>query len=126
MADEKEKAKLRRRCWNCVFWRPQSSEPRCVSGECRKRAPVAPVALVPYGFDPVPPVALWPVTWHDDFCGDWKLNPAAQVKPGAGGAQGSKTVAVAPVGAGADVGVQSGTPLRDDKSRGTDEAGADG
>lgn len=57
-------------CKTCRFWRKPMDR---ISGECRRNAP-KPIGWVAGNDDEenIPRVeAVWPVTFDDDFCGEW-------------------------------------------------------
>lgn len=61
-------------CETCVFWKRKNDISE--AGRCRRYAPKPINWFVPDSGeedDAEPtPEAVWPVTWNDDWCGEWQ------------------------------------------------------
>lgn len=59
-------AEMTKACKDCVFWNGADSVEGYVAGQCRKNAPTA--------------KALWPPTFHGDWCGEFQGEPDPSVE----------------------------------------------
>lgn len=62
-------------CVNCAYWDRDSP----TNGRCRRHAPAA---IPRPGIDEAGPIALWPATSAQDWCGEWEPRDSAVIQQG--------------------------------------------
>ncbi len=58
-------------CETCRFWNPLAPDLGEDQGECRRHAPRPTTTTEPFLF-------AWPLTYAEDFCGEWAPLPLVQ------------------------------------------------